>query len=53
MTYTFEWRLPDKTCVQGSEEYKKLLRERTEDAKKAVHSSIVSMRKMAEAGELD
>lgn len=51
MTYTFEWRYPD--VVEGSEEHKEKWKQSVEGAKMAVHSSIVAMRKMAEAGELD
>ena len=51
MTYAFEWRRPDVS--EGSEEHKKLEQEYREGAKKAVHSSIEAMRKMAAAGELD
>lgn len=51
MTYTFEWRFPD--VQEGSEEHKKLMKQHVEMAKGAVHSSIESMRKMAQSGELD
>ena len=51
MTYTFEWRYED--MEMGSEEYKRKFREHVEGARIAVHSSIVAMRKMAAAGELD
>ncbi|KAF2172010.1 hypothetical protein M409DRAFT_63519 [Zasmidium cellare ATCC 36951] len=50
MTYTFEWR---EEVAEGSEEHKKLIQQRKEGAKMAVHSSIEAMRKMAAAGELD
>jgi len=51
MTYTFEWRHPE--VEEGSEEVSKLRKQYTEGAKTAVHSSIVAMRRMAQAGELD
>ncbi|KAF2716639.1 DUF1857-domain-containing protein [Polychaeton citri CBS 116435] len=51
MTYTFEWRYPD--VEEGSDKHKELMKQHREGAKTAVHSSIVNMRKMAAAGELD
>ena len=51
MNYTFEWRFPD--ILDGSKEHKKKWEEMVQGAQKAVHSSIVAMRKMAANGELD
>jgi hypothetical protein len=51
MTYTFEWRYPNIT--EGSQEHKDVQKNEIEAAKRATHSSIESMRKMASAGELD
>lgn len=51
MTYVFEWRYPD--VEEGSEKAASLMKEHTEGAKMAVHSSIEAMRRMGQAGELD
>lgn len=51
MTYTFEWRHDD--VKEGSEEHKKLQKEKIDGAKVAVSKSIEAMRRMAAAGELD
>jgi hypothetical protein len=51
MTYTFEWRYPNIT--EGSQDHKDAQKNEIEAAKRAVHSSIEAMRKMASAGELD
>jgi len=51
MTYTFEWRFPD--VAEGSSEAQKLAEQKVKEAQMAVHSSIVAMRKMAVANELD
>jgi hypothetical protein len=50
MTYTFEWRYPE--VAEGSAEAKQLQEDRIRDAQKAVHSTIVAMRALAEKGEL-
>lgn len=51
MTYTFEWRYND--VAAGSEKHTELVKQHRQGAKMAVHSTIVNMRKLAQAGELD
>lgn len=51
MTYSFEYRRAD--VIEGSEEHQNLAREHMASAKDAVNTSIGTMRKMGERGELD